>query len=722
VGRPTGDFQALRQRLTGGQPQPPPQPRHIGEVAVTVNPQVNPQAVHIARENTRGAPQAPGQVAVEIPGLGRTVDISLAMLPEGLRGLPDIARLLGEKIVRGGAHFRDISAGNIPDHLKPDYTGALTREEQFNKASMISDLAFFLQAQGEAKAGPFSEGAFSLPDPDGNILKFLTSYPHSYRRSSSHLEDLKAGGQTGTKANPGVEHYGLDLHGDGTSLDTILPNGRGTILFGKMPASLLSARDTGSPGLGEVRGDRLFLKIEPHGTGGGGVDAVLRNPPGQTRGTMQKIGDFFGHAGGWIKSVCRRMFGNNSPAGSHKERIPPQMKSDYQAIVKLVGKAVGLTRQEKTIIKDHISARNFGGDSQGLRTMLLNLGLMESNAVAELRDNPGNAALWTAIDKFKADWSPENGFDHPELRIGQEIILTDLELRGGALPPPQPRPLPGAHVDKLLTHFNQVCQNGALGLYNKESREGNGSRPDSAMIQRRDQVQFADGRDTSGETHMSRAFAADFPRYDFTIGVGDELIVGKDVKGEGNKLTEDGYDRIKNFFHSQYPDTEAGHASGDYAMRLVTSMANQNSFNFLSTEIMKADPEGALVRLGGAGGPLGIYPNSQHHVETKRSITANEDGTFSLRITIAKKPRGDMSELEKFCLRDSGFGDRIIQLDPDHSDFHFEYEIRIDPRAGVPHQPGAPIGPPPPVATLVSASGFERLYDISGNLIHERTA
>ncbi|MDR1519495.1 MAG: hypothetical protein LBU23_05040 [Planctomycetota bacterium] len=421
-------FQAVQLGLQGDLPLPPPQPQNIGPVAVTVDPQVNPQAVLIARQNVHDAPPAPGQVAVTIPGLGPK-NISLTMVPKGLRGQPDIGERLREKIIRGGESFRNISSGAIPDYMKPGFAGLLSIEQQRAKAMMISDLAFFLQAQGEAKYGPFSEGAFSLPDPNGNLLKFLTSYPASYQRPSSHLDGLKAGGQTGTRTDPGVEHWGLDLHDDGAHLDTVLPNGFGTILFGKMPAVALSSQVQDHPGMGEIREDRLFLKIETHGTGGG-VDRALHNPPGQTRGIMQRIGDFFSHAGGYIKSLCRRLFGNNNPPGSHKERIPPQMKADYKAIVKLVSRAAG-SKTDKDVAKAIIGARHCTGDSQGLRTMLLNLSLLELDAPDVLR-HEANAGLRDAINNFRVAWSAEHGFDHPELRIGQEIILTDVELQGDA--------------------------------------------------------------------------------------------------------------------------------------------------------------------------------------------------------------------------------------------------------------------------------------------------
>ncbi len=661
-----------RQPMIGGrqlhQPQGGPQIQQPGGPQL---PLPNPNAVGLVHQNV----QPQGTVRVAVPGVSTPVDLRLDIVPEQFRNDPNLGATLGAKIQRGGELFKNIQAGTIPDFMKPENAGNLTVAQQREKAKAVSDLAFFIQAQGEAKVGSFADGAFSLPDPTGNLAKFLTSYPNSYQRMSSHIGDIQGRDRSADKMNPGTEHYGLDLHDDGQHLDTVLPHGKGTILFGRVPADSLSTPDN------QVTGDRLFFKMEDHGTGGGGTDRALHNPPGQAGGKLQKIKDFFGHAGGFIRSTFKRLFGDNSPAGTFKERIPGEVKRDYKAVID----ACSGNRDIKAFLKEG----DWGNDSKGFRVMMQNLTEAEERFQTQLTPD-----MKDAIAAFKQKYGDRPDFDHPAIRIGQEVILTDVELGGATLPPPVSAPLSPAVRGAMTQSANTLLDR----MYTGTKPDGSQGEPNGAMIKRAD-VGFANPARLQSEQNMASIFARDVVRYDFTIGEGPGAIVGRDHQKEGGGLTEEGYDEIKGFFHAQYPGDPI---SAERDMRVVTSVCNQLLLRDFPGPILSSDPNGPCQGHN-------MFPLTQRHADASHHLTANPDGTYTMRVVYTKRANASDAEKRSFQLG-SASSDQQRKLDFDRSDFRFEVEMKIDPMLYT-------IGEP--AVSVTRMTGSARLFDTSGNLVYD---
>ncbi len=642
----------------------------VGGGTVRQQPPVNPAAVTLVGQNVQRQQQGdPGPVSVTVPGLPNPVQLRRDMLPPALRNTPGIEQQLQAKVTRGGQYFSMISKGEIPENLsflKPENAGNLTADQKREKAKVISDLSFFLQAQGEAKVGAFSQGAFSLPDPKGNLAKFLTSYPNAYQRMSSHMEEMQ-GSQRGDRTNPGTEHYGLDLHDDGQHLDTCLPAGKGTILFGRMPKESLSTPDH------PVLEDRLFFKMEEHGTGGGGTDRALHNPPGQAGGKLQKIKDFFGHAGGWIRSFTARLFGDNSPAGTFKERIPGFLAKDYGKLIK----ACGGNKAMKAVLE----RGDYKGTSGGFRVMAGNIEKLEREFGPQIQNNP---KLREAVAAFKQSYlGPDTGFDNPAVRIGQEVILTDAEL-GGA---PQMRAVSQPVSDALLREGVDTVDFMLAG------QDGD---PNGRMINK-SSVKFTDPNRWQTERNMTHSFVVDFLRSDFVIGEGEGAVVGREHNADGSGMTEVGFDKVKNFFHSSFPDNPA---AGDKAMRVLTSLCNQSFTNQLPMMVMTADPASSVHGL----------PFPTMGIQSSYRLTANPDGTYTLRGTLSKQPFDQMTGNAKdnFWMGPA-HQEGSIQLDPKKTDYRYVYELRIDPKATQPDGK--------PQISVVRFDGYANLVTADGQRI-----
>ena len=331
----------------------------------------------------RGA-TLPPRLPMAMPPNGAPFDLDTKCLP---------ARLPGAMTVEA---FKTRLQGKI-DHGYQLIQDLATRQTGAAPACTVKDMTdvmWCLQAMGEIKVGQsFAQGAFSIPDPDGRILKFLDSCPEAYQRNSSHLDDIQR--------LPGCQHRGIDAAGSNADLDRLLPHGMQTLMYGKLPGS------------GETRlpEQRLFMKIEEHGCflskPKGGRDA---DGPGRPY-NRHDLGAFLGHAGTTIPSVLRKLTNKGEGAGTFKERLPPELTNGYQALLKTAPEAIkGLLERGGPLTK-----------SGGVRVMLDNIKAVLSTPGLQVTPE-----LRGSLEAFKNKLL--SGPDHPECRFGEEVIFDAKEI------------------------------------------------------------------------------------------------------------------------------------------------------------------------------------------------------------------------------------------------------------------------------------------------------
>ncbi len=269
------------------------------------------------------------------------------------------------------------------DILEGVRNGTRSAEQPATKKD-VSDIAFYLQARGQlANEGTaFSSGAFTIPDPECRIRNFLDSSPDAYQRDSSHTSKFQA--------LDGARHRGIDLpEGGGSSLDEAMPYGMETLLYGSLPKN---------EGM-RMPEDRLFLKMESHG-------AWLSKPspgyePDGPRRTakLHDVGAFVGHSCSFLATR-----GKGSAAGSRKERIPDFFKREFRQLLK---------------------------DAPNAKTMLLKDSPMDSSMGIRVAYRNAQDALLQTWNQRPAERKALQGFitnieqrfTHPDVRIGNEIIL-----------------------------------------------------------------------------------------------------------------------------------------------------------------------------------------------------------------------------------------------------------------------------------------------------------
>jgi hypothetical protein len=359
--------------------------------------------------------QLPQTLRMAMPPGGIAFNLDTKCLPPTLpKGISvgEFQTKLQGKIFEGYQLVQDLTNGRIPNRQ-------CTVEDMTN-------IMWFLQVQGESKIGQsFAQGAFSIPDPNGNIHKFLDSSPEAYQRESSHLDEIQR--------QPGCKHRSIDARGSNANLDHLLPHGMQTLLYGKLPKETANMPE-----------QRLYLKVEEHGCwmskpkGGRDVDG-----PGRPY-NKHDLGSFLGHIGTTIPSLLRKLSGKGEGEGTFKERLPPALTNGYKALVN------GMHHEVKTFLE----YGNPTSKSGGVRVMLDNINnVLESRYI--LKISPEQCEK---LEQFKAQHlSGRHGLDHPECRFGEEIILTSGELSEGVRPESANKQLSNllAKFDKNLVTSNQ---------------------------------------------------------------------------------------------------------------------------------------------------------------------------------------------------------------------------------------------------------------------------
>ena len=334
---------------------------------------LNPQLVEPPLQ-----PQAPPVMTV-IQGEG--LGLGSQMPLEGVGGL-NPQQVVQNKVNEGRELLRNILHGDPPP-ATPENTAKLMWFLQ----ALGSSKASLSSGDGEALA-MYKEGALMLEDPDGRLEAWLNG-GDSYSRSSSHMNSYQ---NVGDQFSP----RGVDVRGVET------PHDRRTILFQRLPRE--NEAPEGAPNTGNKR--MLYIKMEPHGCRGLSFKGHHQGFFGKVKNFFNNIGDFLGHAFGFIQSQ-RQQHGLAGIAGQdNRERIPSGVKAQYKAIM-----------EAHPQFAETLGRNNPLDDSRGFRQMKLNL---EAAIQAGMPNPPdGPAALLLA---------EINQRDHLDLRIGNEVILTTDEL------------------------------------------------------------------------------------------------------------------------------------------------------------------------------------------------------------------------------------------------------------------------------------------------------
>lgn len=186
----------------------------------------------------------------------------------------------------------------------------------------VSDIMWFLHVAAEGKAGaPFKAGAITVDDPGGRIREYLDRSSEVYQRKSSHIG--------GFQKVDGGAHRGIDFGGAPNNLDELLPNGRSTVLYGRL------ALDTQ-----QMPREMLFLKMESHGCRLASPSGKIRDGEGHgPQDRKVKLGHdlkaFFGHAFSFLGGIGERSSGNHA-ADSRKERVNKPFIEGYQTLLNQV--------------------------------------------------------------------------------------------------------------------------------------------------------------------------------------------------------------------------------------------------------------------------------------------------------------------------------------------------------------------------------------------------
>jgi len=128
----------------------------------------------------------------------------------------------------------------------------LTGERSENASTQeVSDMMLYIQLRHEAlhPNESFTNGVYSIEDPQGLLAHFLDSCNEGYNRTSSHLEGLQSASLGDNEQNA---MRGIDIPG---GVETGLLDKRGTIHYGSIPQQENVEKST----------RRLFIKTERHG-------------------------------------------------------------------------------------------------------------------------------------------------------------------------------------------------------------------------------------------------------------------------------------------------------------------------------------------------------------------------------------------------------------------------------------------------------------------------
>ncbi|MDR3203165.1 MAG: hypothetical protein LBV23_00245, partial [Deltaproteobacteria bacterium] len=349
--------------------------------------------------------QNPDLVPIMI-GAGR-----LALMPNcGGRLTPKIIQTL---VLSGSKIFNKIQCGGF-ENLQPNQDPPAIGEDE------ISHLMWYLQAVASSKASisagsspsqpkQFLAGGMLIEDPEGRLKKFL-DIANGYNRSSNHF----TGFQTEAENRPRA----IDV------FSSHMPNSAASVLYQKLPDN---ATKSGAK--------MLYIKLEPFSHRGLSTKTTGISQLGLDHGRTRPATGFSGVLKRFFSNFMEtlyRLFSYNYErnvirAGTDNfEKVPSNVVSSYKNFVnQLVQRSEGFT-QFNSIIAELNRVRvnsNTGGIHLALEA--LDKALRQT---LDLPDDDGNKQrFFDRLTNFKNQLLSLVG-DHPSLRFGREVILTNDEL------------------------------------------------------------------------------------------------------------------------------------------------------------------------------------------------------------------------------------------------------------------------------------------------------
>ncbi|MBQ6472908.1 MAG: hypothetical protein IJJ33_13070 [Victivallales bacterium] len=277
-------------------------------------------------------------------------------------------------------------------------------------AQNVSDLMLGLYALAAAQGDAFTNGAFQVADPDGNLAAWLDKSPEVYLRSSSHLKAYQ-----GEMVDGHVNmQRGIDIpEGDRTGL----PNGHKTLAYGVIPGH---AADPAT-GLAETP-RRIFLKTESAGcrisTSSFSSNKGALSQGMQVRGVrISDIPEAIKHGLSFLQTR-----GKQGAGGSRKEHFPSAVSNAYKTAVDSL-KTLSKNSEVGQLARDTLKMLERGKPASG-------------GGLCRLRENIAgirsavfqgkvSSELKAVIDNLERVCNDPNivRADHPTIRLGNEVII-----------------------------------------------------------------------------------------------------------------------------------------------------------------------------------------------------------------------------------------------------------------------------------------------------------
>ncbi|MBO7535051.1 MAG: hypothetical protein J6T46_13765 [Victivallales bacterium] len=272
----------------------------------------------------------------------------------------------------------------------------------------VAAIGLALYALANQQGDAFTNGSFSVADPDGRLAKWLDTSPDVYIRSSSHLSAYQHALVDGHMNM----QRGIDIP---EGVTTGLPNGHRTMLYGTIPAR------TQPDGTTVPR--RLFVKTESAGCRlSSASSSDIKASIGQNMTIrsfhLSDVGEMFHHLASYITSRGQQGIGT-----ARKEHFPSNVATAYEnAKTELSQTADG---QRALAVLEQGSPKKGGG----LCILRDNIALCRkelANGPMASIDSAQKKAITDVLDRLEQEINthkPQESDDLRKVRLGNEVII-----------------------------------------------------------------------------------------------------------------------------------------------------------------------------------------------------------------------------------------------------------------------------------------------------------
>ena len=344
----------------------------------------------------------PRMTVTILPGMTATLpkeqyEPMIMALPKSERAaaIGNLGTTLTNRIAHGVQVLNQVRGSATPPPASPQ-----------NVADMMLALYALAAHQGEA----FTNGSFSVPDPDGAIANWLDTSADVYVRSSSHLHAYQ---RTTVDGHLNLQR-GIDIP---EGVTTGLPNGHRTVLYGTIPE--VPARRGNAP-----VGRRLFLKTESAGcrintAGSGDIQrAVNQNVGMRIRDKrLSDVSEFFRHAFSFIATR-----GQQGVGSARKEHFPSNLATAYKQVTTRLEKQAKAEGQNSSSLRALNQIRD-GGPSKGGGVCMLLRNLEDLEDLLPTFPENDRAAIAADIHTLRDAIANMPNPRDLEMRLGNEVIL-----------------------------------------------------------------------------------------------------------------------------------------------------------------------------------------------------------------------------------------------------------------------------------------------------------